>query len=467
MENTSFFDREKIIAEYYRDYRPAVIMLGVFCVMGVVGNSVVIIVYWKIPKMTMTTTQFLIFVMAIFDFLTALIAIPLKMVHRMFWFEIVNVQYCKLMRSVTMTLIIPSGLLMSVVTFIRYCHVCKPHWLPLVEPKIKVLSVLSVVIGVVNSLLEASTAALFELLDFDGRKLPELECTFKRSYFSINIVRGLKKAVNIFVVLSLTIMNILIIINVCKKRQAKKVSVKPTESCNDTNIIESKKQSLKVYSNIEEQSVAPSEMQKDSVCHFPDSENKVQTPKQSGPETLKKSKKKKSNETHKSGDDYESSKVERHITGNETLSISTNSTVKSTLDNNIFSNNDSPDVLQSNPESFNQVDAIPRIPSKVDKSAIITINTPANDPFKPLNRTSIMLFLVSFIYVLCYLPFFIIATFIKIGSGNVHPEVYILMKYLIRPIRSFYFMGCCVNPIIYAFVNPDFRDMCRSLFKRS
>ena len=70
-----------------------VVMLTVFGVIGVIGNSVILIVYWKLVKMT--TTQFLIFVIAVFDFLTAIVAVPLTVVTKTLWFRIENIYYCK------------------------------------------------------------------------------------------------------------------------------------------------------------------------------------------------------------------------------------------------------------------------------------------------------------------------------------------------------------------------------------
>jgi hypothetical protein len=74
-------------------------------------------------------------------------------------------------------------------------------------------------------------------------------------------------------------------------------------------------------------------------------------------------------------------------------------------------------------------------------------------------RTAFMLFVVSFLYIVFYLPS-ITATYFVYFSRNqqITPNLYI--TYL-------YFSNSAINPMLYCFLNPNFRnDLVKLFFKR-
>jgi hypothetical protein len=72
---------------------------------------------------------------------------------------------------------------------------------------------------------------------------------------------------------------------------------------------------------------------------------------------------------------------------------------------------------------------------------------------------------VTFAYVLTFLPFLVIAI-----HRTLNPMFYqglsdpAKMAYQVF-LRS-YLLNCCINPIIYSFLNTDFRKRCACLFKQ-
>jgi len=69
-------------------------------------------------------------------------------------------------------------------------------------------------------------------------------------------------------------------------------------------------------------------------------------------------------------------------------------------------------------------------------------------------RTAFMLFVVSVLFIAFYLPS-IIATYLSLYFPNINLNLYV--SYL-------YFLNSAINPIIYCFLNPNFRSDLLKLF---
>ena len=151
MKNISHNDKLLSQEDFYYVHGATVVMLMVFCVIGVFGNAVILLVYGRLVKLT--TTQFLIFVIAIFDFTTALVAVPIVIGYKMFWFDIDHIYYCKLMLGTVRLCIIPGAFLILIITVVRYCHICRPQLLCVIEPKIKSMCIFGTIYGLFSIVL--------------------------------------------------------------------------------------------------------------------------------------------------------------------------------------------------------------------------------------------------------------------------------------------------------------------------
>lgn len=80
-------------------------------------------------------------------------------------------------------------------------------------------------------------------------------------------------------------------------------------------------------------------------------------------------------------------------------------------------------------------------------------------------RTTVILSVVTFAYVLTFLPFLVIAI-----HRTLHPMFYQSLsdpaKMVYQVFLRSYLLNCCINPIIYSFLNTDFRKRCACLFKQ-
>lgn len=78
-------------------------------------------------------------------------------------------------------------------------------------------------------------------------------------------------------------------------------------------------------------------------------------------------------------------------------------------------------------------------------------------------KTTLMLFAITVVYVVSFLPFLALATHrasVKVRNINNHLEALYQLA-----IRS-YLVNSAVNPFIYSFFNDSFRNECKKLFKR-
>ena len=120
---------------FYDRRIPSVVLMALFCVLGLVGNSVVLMVYWKEKKMS--STHLLIFIIAIYDWVTSLITLPLNILVSTSWFSICSIALCKIYWTLNVFSIIPGIYILAGVSFIRFYHVCLPHRVYKLERKIK------------------------------------------------------------------------------------------------------------------------------------------------------------------------------------------------------------------------------------------------------------------------------------------------------------------------------------------
>ncbi|KAL3892221.1 hypothetical protein ACJMK2_004451 [Sinanodonta woodiana] len=81
-----------------------------------------------------------------------------------------------------------------------------------------------------------------------------------------------------------------------------------------------------------------------------------------------------------------------------------------------------------------------------------------------VTKTTCMLFLVTLFYIISFLPFLVIATF-----RNLKPDFYERMSVVENSIYNFflrtYFLNNVINPILYGFLNEQFRRRVVQLFR--
>ena len=84
--------------------------------------------------------------------------------------------------------------------------------------------------------------------------------------------------------------------------------------------------------------------------------------------------------------------------------------------------------------------------------------------FDGFDRTTLKLSFVSIAYIVIYMPWFIFTVSRRVGTISEQKD-HLLFKYIYQPVEILPFLGCAINPVIYAFVDPKFRSQCRALFQ--
>ncbi|KAK6167673.1 hypothetical protein SNE40_021644 [Patella caerulea] len=80
-------------------------------------------------------------------------------------------------------------------------------------------------------------------------------------------------------------------------------------------------------------------------------------------------------------------------------------------------------------------------------------------------RSTLMLFAITVVYVLSFVPFLIITTIRTHVGSSFYPKLSIQEQVVVNIFIRSYLINNCANPIVYGFCNSQFRNECKKLFK--
>ena len=477
--NISLSVSEQILQFYYTQEVSAY-MLIVFGVIGVIGNLIILIVYWRLIKMT--TTQFLIFLIAIFDFLTALIAIPMVVIYKLFWFEIFNSFYCKICVGTVGFCYLIGSLLLFLVTVVRYCHVCYPEALCFIEPRIKGLCVSIVSTGLFYTLLDIILAKLNKTSNHCNIDVYRLNIGMKIIFFSrFLIIAG--------VMCVLVVLNILMIQKNYQEKNLKLKSntgEKPSSSAVHASYESSKEErylnTIDQLFHLFNETMNTASDALSSVYDGSDvtSVQSVRTNKSIVTVSSERSNKTVNSGKSKSNDDSTStcSNIDERTTKKKTSKSKKRKKKERTrnirygnISTTSDTNTDKGSVSQVAADNGGMVDMTGlahwddnRTDSGtcVDPKPIIA-ECESDDSFSGFSRTHVMLLLVNVVYILSYLPLVVYAMYHVSTRVTTSLET---RRYITYPFTNMFFLSCAFNPIIYTFVNASFRHKCAALLKK-
>ncbi|KAK0045140.1 melatonin receptor type 1B-B [Biomphalaria pfeifferi] len=127
------------------DFIPALVFLSLLIVVGIIGNTLVLVVYTT--KMTRTPLRVFIIHLAFFDLLAEILVIPGEIYDM---FHVWNFKFptvCKIRRSLSATFIISSALILVAISTTRYKVVCGSLGNHLTLAQIKLLSIANVMVS--------------------------------------------------------------------------------------------------------------------------------------------------------------------------------------------------------------------------------------------------------------------------------------------------------------------------------
>uniref|UniRef100_A0A0B7A4J0 G-protein coupled receptors family 1 profile domain-containing protein n=2 Tax=Arion vulgaris TaxID=1028688 RepID=A0A0B7A4J0_9EUPU len=103
---------------------PAMVVLGLMMIAGVVGNTLVCYIFGC--RLKSGTQNFLIICLAVLDLLSCVIAIPNEIADMRFYFDFGSAGACKIMRFINTFCSIGSIFTLVVIAIDRYRKICKP-----------------------------------------------------------------------------------------------------------------------------------------------------------------------------------------------------------------------------------------------------------------------------------------------------------------------------------------------------
>ncbi|KAL8578438.1 hypothetical protein ACOMHN_014937 [Nucella lapillus] len=177
MNNTTVDAHAKLVEandEIARDLIPAMVYLAVLMLLGIVGNILVCFVFFF--RLRMTTQDFLIIALAVFDLLSCFIAMPTEIVDMRYFLMFDNEFACRLLRFIIHYCAFASILTLVVIALDRYMKVCHPLQRQMSLKKVKVALLFVLLVALVFA---APATILYGVrtTDVDGVSIPGHDCS--------------------------------------------------------------------------------------------------------------------------------------------------------------------------------------------------------------------------------------------------------------------------------------------------
>ena len=503
--STDDFKTQLALATYLDRKFPKIVMLVMFSLMGIPGNFLVLMVYLR--KKEKKTTHFIIFSIALFDFITSLVTIPVVVIDIIWWFDILDTTFCKIHSTLNILTVTPIVYLVFGVTVVRYYHVCKPQLIYAIETKyfykIKCVFVCMFVFYTGYNSGVMFTAVGRQEWQPEDQDLPGFNCgiTDKYRYPTLLIVtQVLATLIYSGCLIGVLVFNFQIFRTIVKQRkrmlryrfsrklsrkksavemtQVKNMSVEITDdntsSTSSTNstagtteeIMEalSVRPSIKtsfleidVQTTISEEGIDMDKSPKLSrLDKSPDiAVDNIHENKQMDKVVTRHFEGKYKNSSYK-GKCINCSGGQRSLE----LDIGRDEKIlfKEINDTQL---GDKKDVTfrGSNKKHGDDVEQQLDLHSnKIPCCGRLLLDG--------MHRTTLKLSIIGLVYFVSYTPWYVLhLVFLwHLPSRQANHDLY---KYVYYPALSLPFLGCAVNPLIFAFVDPKFRSQCRLLFKRS
>ena len=116
---------ERLNNDHAKEFVPVMATMGVLMFIGIVGNSLVVCVYWQWVKMKATTKRIFILTLGFLDLIVCTVAIPFEIYDLRNQVLFQNIAACKIARILEYSLVLGSGLVLVSVSVERYVFLCK------------------------------------------------------------------------------------------------------------------------------------------------------------------------------------------------------------------------------------------------------------------------------------------------------------------------------------------------------
>lgn len=116
---------QKLNDDHAKELISVMVTLGLLMVVGIIGNSLVLYVYWRWSKMKITTKRIFIITLAILDLTVCTVVIPFEIYDLRNHVLFQNLAACKAARVFEYSIVLSSGFVLVSVSVERYVYICK------------------------------------------------------------------------------------------------------------------------------------------------------------------------------------------------------------------------------------------------------------------------------------------------------------------------------------------------------
>ena len=421
-------DRQAAIYAFQRRINnsniPSLVMLILFAVVGIVGNLIVVLVYWRIRRKT--ASQIIIFAMGIFDLFTSSVVIPGALVV-ILWLDFPSLHLCRFIKFAGPTGLLSGMYLLVAVSVVRYRMVCRPHLATVTSRRAVWMCVACVGVAMLFGVFYAAIAgSRVWHVPGGGLNVTGAMCSVDDAYRDSfkNIFLGLGSLTYSASLLALVVLNALIGCQAFRHRRRESV--------------ESHKQRSRYTSHSSGNDVTA----------------QVTTPRNSLPENQHRGV-----STIPSGEvDFHHSRQHLHaVVADETSGESHH---QAEVHHGRSNSVNSAVKFEEVPETSEHV-----VSGKTGHLRTFLKRLSSVHPNAGMGKTTLVLSLISLVYVLSYLPYMGERLYSQTVKRDIILSEADLDKYVLKPLSNLIYLGCVVNPIIYSVVDVKFRRRCRLLFR--
>ncbi|KAK0045144.1 neurotensin receptor type 1 [Biomphalaria pfeifferi] len=422
-EYLSVLQQESTIA-----FIPTFVYLGLLAVVGIPGNSLVIIVY--LTKMTMKPLNIFIISMAVIDLITCLVILPGILYFLLHMWDFNDPPTCQFFLALISLLVMSSVLMLVSIAIIRYMKMCYPFKKQVTLRQTKFIcslnTVMATVVSIPHGILQGKHSRQTQNPNIVG-----YSCKVDDSYVG-TIWPTLDSALFflLFLVLSFIVTFCYVRIGCVLRRHGKNVHQRSYLSA-----------STKISKNVAKQhkdvKVADlgGKTQKQNCSTF--------------------------------GIANESESVVEPVTNSDLIDINTETISNNCINTNVENSNVKKSLSTGSRgrDDFSDNIALDDFIIEQSFSPSYAKNVPAlNKHRKELNRTYLMMLTVTLVFFLGFLPFLGLNFLLSVSPEKVASlKGWSLAMYQLF-LESF-LVNCAANPIIYSLMDQKFKDICIQMFK--
>ncbi|OWF49177.1 D(2) dopamine receptor B-like [Mizuhopecten yessoensis] len=467
-------------AEAFRQF-PLSVYLSVLSLVGLVGNSIVLYIYTKVY--TNSNSRSFIRFLSTVDLMTCVVAVPVEILTVLNQYEFDNPVACVISRFVNSAGTVSASTILILIAIDRYRKICQPLEWQISNKRAKILSVCSMIFGVVFSIPNIflygvrTREVVFESFVYNGTECSVSDAWSESRFPLINNVVTLL----MFIVSAVTLVTLYSIIG----RNVRFFARRQEQRKNSSVVLDTHSGANTAVKRRVSEMRSQDGLSADSVCENPKRRcRKLPIPEENN-QTLNQSK----------SSDQLVQTLDREQTLHEIIELETDLEQKSdscdSKDNAYYEVetgetigsapiiliNCSPKTKETTPNirtlsdsthtSISKISSLKTKVSSVLPSNHRHISRDTSRQNKNLAKsTTYLMFIISMVFILNFVPYLLLVILRELKDDFVdslqnNDAARTAYRFFLRS----YFANCAVNPIIYSIFDRRFRQACKQTLR--